>query len=57
MNLKNWKGIYEQICWGPALVLQKKNLPGRDLTKAEKHCLKVYLFCVYLRFYNQWLMS
>jgi len=53
MNLKNWKGIYEQICWGPALVLQKKNLPGRDLTKAEKHCLKVYLFCVYLRFYNQ----
>ena len=35
---KNWKGTYEEICWDWALVLlKKKNLPGRDLTKVEKH--------------------
>ena len=33
---KKRKGIYEQICWDRALVLWKKNLPGRGLTKAEK---------------------
>jgi len=38
MNLKKWKGIYEEICWDRALVLRKKNLPGRGLTKVEKHC-------------------
>jgi hypothetical protein len=38
MNLKNWKGIYEYICLDRALVLCKKNLPGRGLTKFEKHC-------------------
>jgi len=40
MNLKKWKGIYEQICWDRALVLLKKDLPGRGLTKVEKHCTK-----------------
>jgi len=34
---KNCKGIYGQICWEGALVLYKKNLPGRGLTKIEKH--------------------
>ena len=38
LTKKNWKGIYEQICWDRALVLWKKNLPGRGLTKVEKHC-------------------
>jgi len=28
----------EAICWDRALVLWKKNLPGRGLTKVEKHC-------------------
>jgi len=41
MNLKkNWKGIYKEIYWDRALVLwkkKKKNLPGRGLTKVEKH--------------------
>ena len=41
MNLKqNWKGIYEYICGNRALVLWKKNLPGRGPTKVEKHCSK-----------------
>jgi len=30
---KNWEGIYEQICWDRALVLWKRNLPGRGLIK------------------------
>jgi hypothetical protein len=30
------------ICCDRALVLQKKNLPGRGLTKFEKHCCSVY---------------
>jgi len=37
MNLKKWKGIYESICWDRALVLWKKDLPYRGLTKFEKH--------------------
>jgi len=37
MNLKKWKGIYEQICWDRALVLWKKYLPDRGLTKFQKH--------------------
>jgi len=37
INLKKWKGIYEKIFWDQALVLWKKNLPGRGLTKFEKH--------------------
>jgi len=37
-ELKKWKGIYEEICCDRALVLWKKNLPGRGLTKVEKHC-------------------
>jgi len=37
---KNWKGIYEYICWDRALVLLKKNLPGRGLTKFKKHWSK-----------------
>jgi len=40
MNLKKWKGIYEKICWERVLVLRKKNLPGRGLTKVEKHWCK-----------------
>jgi len=39
---KKWKDIYEQICWDRALVLLKKNLPGRGLTKGEKHCFRQY---------------
>ena len=41
MNLKKWKVIYEQICWDRALVLLKKNLPGRGHTKVEKYCIRV----------------
>jgi len=37
MNLTKWKGIYECICWDRALVSWKKNLPGRGLTKVQKH--------------------
>jgi hypothetical protein len=37
---KNGKRIYELICWNRALVLWKKNLPGRCLTKNEKHCFR-----------------
>ena len=41
MNLKkNWNGIYEYICWDRALVVWKKNLPGRGLTKIEKNCFR-----------------
>jgi len=43
MNLKKWKGIYEQICWDRALVLTKKNLPGRGLTKVEKHWFRLLM--------------
>jgi len=44
-ELKKWKGIYEYICWDRALVLWKKNLPGRGPTKVEKHCSNpVFLF-------------
>jgi len=43
MNLKKWKGIYQKICWDRALVLGKKNLPGRGLTKVEKHWYKALL--------------
>jgi hypothetical protein len=43
---KKWKGIYEKICCDRALVLEKNNLPGRGLTKVEKHWFmsKFYLF-------------
>ena len=34
---KKWKGTDEYICWDRALVLWKRNLPGRGLTKVEKH--------------------
>jgi len=37
-KLKKMEGYYEYICWDRALVLWKKNLPGRGLTKVEKHC-------------------
>jgi hypothetical protein len=38
MNLnKIWKGTDEEICWDRALVLCKKNIPGRGLTEVEKH--------------------
>ena len=40
MNLKNWKSIYEYISWDGVLVFWKKNLPGRGLTKFEKHCTR-----------------
>jgi len=32
------KYFYEYICWNRALVLCKKNLSGRGLTKVVKHC-------------------
>jgi hypothetical protein len=35
---KNWKGLYEYIYWDWALVLWKKNLRDRGLTKVDKHC-------------------
>jgi hypothetical protein len=31
-ELKEWKGIYEYICWDWAGVLLKKNLPGCGVT-------------------------
>jgi len=40
MILKKSKGIYKYICWDRALVLWEKNLPGRGLSKFEKHCLR-----------------
>jgi len=40
MNFKNWKGgkvfTSKSVETGP-LVLWKKNLPGRALTKVQKH--------------------
>ena len=45
MNFKNnWEGTDEEIWWDRALVLWKKNLPGRGLTMVEKHCLKSYVY-------------
>jgi len=41
MNLKKWKGILRVNLLGPGPRLIKKNLPGRGLTKVEKHCLRV----------------
>jgi len=32
--------VVEAICWDRALVLWKKNLQGRGLTKIEKHCCR-----------------
>ena len=32
----------ERYCWDRALVLRKKNLPGRGLKKAEKHRLRTH---------------
>jgi len=43
---KNWKGTDELICWDRALVLWKKNLLGRGLTKVDEHCSTVFRFCV-----------
>jgi hypothetical protein len=40
-KLKKMEGYYEYICWDRALVLWKKNLKGRGLTKVEKHCFRV----------------
>ena len=40
MNLKKWKGIYVYFCWDWALVFWEINLPGRGLTKVEKHCFR-----------------
>jgi len=34
---KYWKGTDEHIYRERAFVLRKKNLPGRGLTKVEKH--------------------
>ena len=45
-ELKKWKGIYEKIFWNPALVLWKKNLPGRGLSKTEKNGLGHYSLCL-----------
>jgi len=46
MNLKkkNWKSTDEKICWDRALVLWKKTLPGRGLTKVNKHCTRGFTF-------------
>jgi hypothetical protein len=39
MNLKKIGKVFtSKLFWDRALVLGKKNLPGRDLTKVEKHC-------------------
>ena len=37
---KNWKVILpvNLLVPGPRLIKKKKNLPGRGLTKIEKHC-------------------
>ena len=43
-EIKKWKGIYEQIRWDRALVLWKRNLPGRGLTEVEKHWYMSYSF-------------
>ena len=45
MNLKKWKDIYEWICWDRALVLWKRNLPGRGLTKAGNTALDYATNC------------
>jgi hypothetical protein len=56
LKKNNWEGTDEEICWDWALALWKKNLPGRGLTKVEKHCytyfvLKniLYLHCVNIK--------
>ena len=33
--------FYKLICWDRALILWKKNLPGRSITKVEKRCSMV----------------
>ena len=38
----------EEICWDRALVLWKKNLPGRCLTKVEKHWARLYFSILHL---------
>jgi len=38
---KNWKGNLQVNLLGPGPCLKKKkNLPGRSLTKVEKHCYR-----------------
>ena len=36
------KGTDELICWDRALVMWKKNLPGRVVTKFEKHWFNIH---------------
>jgi hypothetical protein len=40
---KNLERYLRVICSDRALVLWKKNLPGRGLTKVEKHCPSLLL--------------
>ena len=43
MNLKNGKVFTNKFVWtGPSSYIKKKNLPGRGLTKVEKHCVKLF---------------
>ena len=37
MNLKKWKVVKSKFV-GTGPLSYKKNLPGRGLTKVEKHC-------------------
>ena len=49
-ELKKLESYWRVNLLGPALVLWKKNLPGRGLTKVEKHCFKqLWLVVVYGR--------
>ena len=41
MNLKKFERYLRENLLGPGLRLIKKNLPGRGLTKVEKHCHRV----------------
>ena len=41
MKLKKLERYLRVNLFGPAFVLWKSNLPGRGLTKVEKHCFTV----------------
>jgi hypothetical protein len=43
MNLKRLESYLRVNLLGPGPRLKKKNLPGRGLTKVEKHCCRIVM--------------
>ena len=48
MNLKKMERYLRVNLLGPGLVLWKKNLPGRGLTKVEKHWHRRHLYIIWI---------